>query len=110
LTLVLSFERPLDTGIELSSWCWWWGGQVLGVGLARSKRRAKLMAGVRGLEYVNLNLEALVAFANEWRAREQQPQQQQQQQQQQPPQQQQQPADQDPTPAADTPSRKRDRE
>lgn len=46
------------------------GDVVLGVGIARSKRRAKLMAGVRGLQYFNENADALVAFAEEWRVRQ----------------------------------------
>jgi hypothetical protein len=43
---------------------------VLGVGIARSKRRAKLMASVRGLQYFNENADALVAFAEQWRVRQ----------------------------------------
>ena len=46
------------------------GDVVLGVGIARSKRRAKLMAGVRGLQYFNENADALVALAEEWRVRQ----------------------------------------
>jgi hypothetical protein len=46
------------------------GDVVLGVGIARSKRRAKLMASVRGLQYFNENADALVAFAEQWRVRQ----------------------------------------